>query len=143
MGRYRQLTPDGSECGCLRAIAVFKPGTSFFELQVFIELSILLRRNTRFIRPETRGTATRPGSVHFCRLRATALPATVDAVRPIVATSPLPAIGAFVHRRIALLQGNARRCGHRTRLGRHLHHGQTEPHVKDCQCHLVAERQTT
>ena len=26
MGRYRQLSPDGSECGCLKAIAVFKPG---------------------------------------------------------------------------------------------------------------------
>lgn len=26
MSRYRQLSPDGSECGCLKAIAVFKPG---------------------------------------------------------------------------------------------------------------------
>ena len=144
MGRYRQLTPDGSECGCLRAIAVFKPGTLFFQLQVFIHWSILERyRNIRFIRLETRGTATRSGSVHFGRLRATALPATVDALRPIVTTSPLLATGAFVNRRIAILQGNTRRCGHRTRLGRHLHYGQTEPHVKDHQCHLVAERQTT
>ncbi|XP_046446388.1 protein dissatisfaction-like [Daphnia pulex] len=27
MSRYRQLSPDGSECGCLKAIAVFKPET--------------------------------------------------------------------------------------------------------------------
>lgn len=32
IGRYRQLSPDGSECGCLRAIAVFKPGSLKYNL---------------------------------------------------------------------------------------------------------------
>ena len=26
MGRFRQLSPDGTECGCLKAIVLFKPG---------------------------------------------------------------------------------------------------------------------
>jgi hypothetical protein len=26
MGRFRQLSPDGSECGCMKAIILLKPG---------------------------------------------------------------------------------------------------------------------
>ncbi len=28
LGRFRQISPDGTECGCLKAIVLFKPGTS-------------------------------------------------------------------------------------------------------------------
>lgn len=28
MRRFRQLSPDGTECSCLKAIILFKPGTS-------------------------------------------------------------------------------------------------------------------
>jgi hypothetical protein len=26
MGRFRQLSPDGSECGCMKAVILFTPG---------------------------------------------------------------------------------------------------------------------
>ena len=39
MSRYRQLSPDGSECGCLKAIAVFKPGKNVYRNK-FIMINI-------------------------------------------------------------------------------------------------------
>jgi hypothetical protein len=30
MGRFRQLSPDVSECGCMKAIILLKPGTINF-----------------------------------------------------------------------------------------------------------------
>lgn len=37
LARFRQLSPDGSECGCMKAVILFTPGTySFsFSLQIF------------------------------------------------------------------------------------------------------------
>jgi hypothetical protein len=29
MGRFRQLSPDGSECGCMKAVILFTPGKWF------------------------------------------------------------------------------------------------------------------
>ena len=30
MGRFRQLSPDGSECGCMKAVILFTPGELFY-----------------------------------------------------------------------------------------------------------------
>lgn len=28
MSRFRQLSPDGGECGCMKAIVLFRPGNN-------------------------------------------------------------------------------------------------------------------
>ncbi len=81
MSRYRQLSPDGSECGCLKAIAVFKPGKYSKFIEIFPHLpsstaiiSFLFFlfywfRNWRIERSSSCGADARPGPVHSGRLR--------------------------------------------------------------------------
>lgn len=36
MSRFRQTSPDGSECGCLKAIVLFKPGKCALFLLAYV-----------------------------------------------------------------------------------------------------------
>jgi hypothetical protein len=47
MGRFRQLSPDGSECGCMKAVILFTPGKWF----VFLTLKTLIYDGTNGMKP--------------------------------------------------------------------------------------------
>lgn len=32
LARFRQLSPDGSECGCMKAVILFTPGTNSYQM---------------------------------------------------------------------------------------------------------------
>ena len=47
MGRFRQLSPDGTECGCLKAIVLFKPGDYKILTKWMLRLIFSMKRNRR------------------------------------------------------------------------------------------------
>lgn len=64
-------------------------------------------RDGRIVGCASGGVDARPGAVYLGRLRASALSAPVDALRPLAAAAAVPAPRALFHHRAALLQGDA------------------------------------
>lgn len=41
MCRFRQLSPDGSECGCMKAVVLFTPGENINFKRIYINFDLV------------------------------------------------------------------------------------------------------
>lgn len=129
MCRFRQISPDGSECGCMKAIILFTPGNkALFRLRIMTgNLSEVICRNVRIMRRAAGRNVARSSSVHPGRLRKDPLSQAAYEVRPIAPAGSHVKSNPVADRGAAFLQGDHRRNPHNATAGRHVLHGEKFP----------------
>lgn len=125
--RFRQLSPDSSEVGCMKAVILFSPGKiAVSDIRISKKQLFISNRNSSTVRRATGRDAAGSGPVHPLRSRSFALSASTDPLRPAPAPPSLAPSHSFDNNRDVILQGNHRQRSHLTSLRRYVHDGEIQ-----------------
>lgn len=139
MRRFRQLSPDGTECSCLKAVILFKPGTWLMtNITCYVKSNKpyeIMRwtydRNTWADWRATSWNASRPGPMYSEWLCSTQASSTSHSIWSLPATIALHSQYRSVHGGKALLSRHHRWHSNWKATGRHVQYGKVW--LKSCE----------
>ena len=105
MCRFRQLSPDVTECGCLKAIVLFKPGKNHGFHFLIPSIKRFFFRNYRIDGFTSSRNASRSSPMYFGRLCTKSISQTTYQIRKTFISHSITTNDSLFHCRNCIFQG--------------------------------------